>query len=390
MNRPGPNAQPGGANPASPVNAAALHLRALTAQAPPDTFLDVRYRTPGRAFARFFLAVHAPDAARTLIRLGRQADVYVGCAPRTRHRGRREDIAPTPLLWADCDTPDAIAALARFRPAPTMIVASGSGEAPHPNAHAYWALTSALPIDQLENANRRLAAALGADPKCADATRILRVPGTLNFKHNPPRPVQLVAYTDARHRPTESLTALPPLPVPTPQANRPPAPEHGVPGDPLLRIAPTRYVPTLTGRTPDRDGKIHCPLHQLSVGEATAGGVSPAHSLADASLRDCVPADPLLLVPPPVYFERMTGLRVGRSGKLRCLFHDDRSPSLHVYREAGRGWYCFGCGRGGSVYDLAALLWLSGQSADVPLRGRQFVEVRRRLLVMFLGEDAAA
>ncbi|MGH2886099.1 MAG: CHC2 zinc finger domain-containing protein [Solirubrobacteraceae bacterium] len=62
-------------------------------------------------------------------------------------------------------------------------------------------------------------------------------------------------------------------------------------------------------------------------------------------------------MPPPVYFERLTGLRVGRSGKPRCLFHDDRVPSLHVYREPERGWYCFGCGR---VREPAA------QAADLP------------------------
>jgi len=30
---------------------------------------------------------------------------------------------------------------------------------------------------------------------------------------------------------------------------------------------------------------------------------------------------------------------------------------LHVYDEPARGWYCFGCGHGGSIFDLAALLW---------------------------------
>lgn len=83
--------------------------------------------------------------------------------------------------------------------------------------------------------------------------------------------------------------------------------------------------------------------------------------------------DPLLAVPPPVYFERLTGRRVGRSGKVRCPFHDDRTPSLHVYRDPARGWYCFGCGRGGSIYDLAASLWGRGT------QGREFVELRREL-----------
>jgi hypothetical protein len=149
-------------------------------------------------------------------------------------------------------------------------------------------------------------------------------------------------------------------------------------GDSLLDIEPAVYVEALTGIAVPAHGKIACPFHRLSVGEATAGGALPARSLADASLRDRVSADPLLSVPPPVYFERLTGLRVGRSGKLRCLFHDDRSPSLHVYPEAGRGWYCFGCGRGGSVYDLAALLW--GRDT----RGGDFLELRRELEKLLL------
>jgi DNA primase len=51
---------------------------------------------------------------------------------------------------------------------------------------------------------------------------------------------------------------------------------------------------------------------------------------------------------------------------------------LHVYPEAGRGWYCFGCGRGGSVYDFAALLW--GRKT----RGGDFLELRRELEKLLL------
>jgi len=71
----------------------------------------------------------------------------------------------------------------------------------------------------------------------------------------------------------------------------------------------------------------------------------------------------LLALAPRVYVERLLGQPVGRSGKVRCPFHTDRTPSLHVYQEPSRGWYCYGCHRGGSVYDLAALL-LSDRSGD--------------------------
>jgi len=56
--------------------------------------------------------------------------------------------------------------------------------------------------------------------------------------------------------------------------------------------------------------------------------------------------------------------------------HEDRTPSLHVYEDPQRGWFCFGCARGGSIYDLAGLLL--GRST----RGEDFIELRRELTAM--------
>ena len=41
--------------------------------------------------------------------------------------------------------------------------------------------------------------------------------------------------------------------------------------------------------------------------------------------------DPLLIVSPRVYVEELTGIPVPRHGKIPCPFHNDRTPSLHVY-----------------------------------------------------------
>ena len=72
-----------------------------------------------------------------------------------------------------------------------------------------------------------------------------------------------------------------------------------------------------------------------------------------------------------------------------CPFHDDRHASLHVYETAERGWYCFGaCRNGGTIYDLAAPLYFSGQSPETVLRGELFIEVRARLLAMFFPAGA--
>lgn len=227
--------------------------------------------------------------------------------------------------------------------------------------------------DEVERANRRLAHALGADTASADAARILRVPGTLSWKHDPPTAVEAIRLdTDRRVNAADVVGSLPDPPAPAPERTTiVPVGYRG--DDPLLAMPPEVYVRRLLGVDVPRHRKVPCPFHDLSVGDTTADDVSPACSVEDASLNGRAAGDRLLSIPPPVYFERLTGLRVGRSGKLHCLFHDDRSPSLHVYREPERGWYCFGCQRGGSVYDLAALLLGRGT------RGRDFAELRREL-----------
>lgn len=50
--------------------------------------------------------------------------------------------------------------------------------------------------------------------------------------------------------------------------------------------------------------------------------------------------------------ERYFG-EIPRHRKVRCPFHSDTSPSLHVYDD---GWHCFGCGEHGDAVDLVAKL----------------------------------
>jgi len=75
-----------------------------------------------------------------------------------------------------------------------------------------------------------------------------------------------------------------------------------------------------------------------------------------------------------LYVQVLTGLRRGRDGKVSCPFHGaDRTPSLHVYSDPADGWYCYGCQRGGSIFDLGAAVF------GLSTRGRDFIELRRRL-----------
>jgi hypothetical protein len=101
-----------------PYAAATLYLQALSAGAPPGALLDVRYRRADGRFAQAFLDARDPDVPTRIVRIGQQADVYVGCAMRVRRRGTRQDLAPTALLWADCDDRRALAAVRAHRSHP--------------------------------------------------------------------------------------------------------------------------------------------------------------------------------------------------------------------------------------------------------------------------------
>jgi RepB DNA-primase from phage plasmid/CHC2 zinc finger len=219
--------------------------------------------------------------------------VYVGCAPRTGGAGGLDAVARAWALWADCDTAESIAALQAFRPAPAILVRSGSGE----NRHAYWTLTGPVDVEAASDGNRRLAHALGADAGAVtSAATILRPPGTLNFKHTPPARVQ---------------------------------------GE---RVQPCRRVSarTLLAELPDPPTRSAGAVERRAVGDTDDDDV-------------------LRRVAPAVYLQALTGLTPGRDGKVSCPFHgSDRTPSLHVYGDPAAGWYCYGCQRGGSIDDFGA------------------------------------
>jgi hypothetical protein len=114
----------------------------------------------------------------------------------------------------------------------------------------------------------------------------------------------------------------------------------------------------------------------------------PAEQPPTSSSREQAPRpaprrvdDPLRAIEPGVYVAALTGQQVGRERKVSCPFHRDRTPSLHVYETAEDGWFCFGCRAGGSVYDLGGAVF------GLRTRGREFVELRRRLYEVLLPGD---
>lgn len=289
-----------------------VYLSALVGREP-SGLLEVRWRHGAGMKRRVYrVGDELGAAAAAIVELGSRTDVYVGCAPRRRRAGGLDAVQRVWVLWADCDTPEAIAALDAFRPAPAIVVRSGSGE----NRHAYWTLSGPIGVEEATTANRRLAHVLDADGGAVTmAATILRPPGTANFKHTP-----AVAVVAERIQPWRRVSA------------------RRLVGE--LDDPPARATP----RAECRD----------------VGDISD-----DDGLRQVAPA---------VYVQALTGLSAGRDGKVSCPFHgEDRTPSLHVYEEPAAGWYCYGCGRGGSIFDLG------GEVFGLSTRGPEFVELRARL-----------
>jgi len=133
-------------------------------------------------------------------------DVYFGVNPRVGKRGKKENVHYVMAFHAEVDygadghkkKPDyenydeAIKAVTKFNPPPTLINLSGGG------LHCYWVLrtpvkTREIGVDELESINKYFLRQLGGDKGTHNLDRVLRIPGTYNFKlPDNPRKVRVV------------------------------------------------------------------------------------------------------------------------------------------------------------------------------------------------------
>jgi hypothetical protein len=131
-------------------------------------------------------------------------------------------------IWLDIDIKEpptgyatlheALDALAEFVkvvgiPGPSALIGSGGG------VHVYWISDEPLTQDAWRPYAEGLkAAAIQHGLRCdagvtSDAARILRVPGTFNYKSDPPRPVKLLGIQETDYDFSTALSVLPPLAV---------------------------------------------------------------------------------------------------------------------------------------------------------------------------------
>jgi hypothetical protein len=134
-------------------------------------------------------------------------------------RAQKRYIAAINCLYAEFDVKDygSKAAIADHLagstfPEPSATVDSGGG------LHGYWLLKAPYLLDSddrraaAEYIQRMWVQTIGADKSVHDLVRILRVPGSLNFKYDPPRPVLFLSCDLERQYTLQALTAhLPPV-----------------------------------------------------------------------------------------------------------------------------------------------------------------------------------
>jgi hypothetical protein len=292
------------------------YLQVLAADDPDGRFLEVRFRQPVGMGQRFVPAVDVAAAAATIRKLGTRSDTYVGVALRDRRAGRRDAVSRSRVLFVEVDADASALLLERAPKPPSMTVASGS----RGHLHAYWLLSEQVPGGVVKAANQKLAHRVGGDLASVDETRILRPPQTKNFKHRPPRPVVLQDLDATRVYDLADLIRK----LEDPPARNAPVPRRAVTAG--------RRMP------PGDDSDVHALLRAIPTAE---------------------------------YVQRLTGLEANREGNVSCPWHEDRTPSLHLYPDGE--WCCFGCKRGGTIYDFAGQLW------GLDTKGRDFVRLRGRL-----------
>jgi hypothetical protein len=133
-------------------------------------------------------------------------DVYFGVNPRVGKQGKKENVQYVVAFHAEVDYgqdghkkhseyetyEQALKGIDSFELKPTLVNHSGGG------FHCYWVLkepvkVSDFGVETLENINRSLVRKLGGDGGTHNLDRVLRVPGTFNFKlETNPREVRAI------------------------------------------------------------------------------------------------------------------------------------------------------------------------------------------------------
>jgi hypothetical protein len=182
-----------------------------------DGFVEIRTMCQGKVQMRFW---ELPRTAEDWTGIGEACiqwsdageDVYVGVLPRWRKGGRDNDVHTAGVLWCDIDD---LTDLDQASTLDKVTVAVRSGKGLHCYRRLKVAGIGTKPTEQREFIQLlqrwMLTLSSAADVKCKNPSRILRVPGTLNWKNREaPRLVELAKYPPEASRIVEETTSTHP------------------------------------------------------------------------------------------------------------------------------------------------------------------------------------
>lgn len=120
-----------------------------------------------------------------------KGNCYIGVCPREIKSGKEKDIKTITALWVDLDIPVEAAKerVKDFPLPPSILVNSGR------HTHLYWLLKEPESVQpNTKGVLKGLAEAVGGD-HCFDLSRVLRLPGTKNFRYEDnPTDVEVVVF----------------------------------------------------------------------------------------------------------------------------------------------------------------------------------------------------
>lgn len=130
------------------------------------------------------------DAIRANNAGARACNVYF--APNLFKLPRRikENVLPSKLLFSDLD---------RINPSSCGCRPQVAWKSSSNRYAAIWVLKDSLAGEKFEELNRKVTYAVGADKSGWDSVQVLRLPGTLNFKYDPPQPSKIMWHENSRY-----------------------------------------------------------------------------------------------------------------------------------------------------------------------------------------------
>lgn len=181
----------------------------------PGDQIEIRYLKDGAAYSNFLPARDVVTTAKPIIATNaepRRFNAYVGGNPRTGSIGTAEGVKLCRSVFAEWDDATIEEGLERIAaiglPRPTSIIHSGRGP------HFWWRLTEPLgDTGAWLDLMRWIATAVGSDPMICDLPRIMRLPGTRNWKHAGEVWAQLIECEPSRRYSLSQLSPSTPMPT---------------------------------------------------------------------------------------------------------------------------------------------------------------------------------